>query len=37
MSDRLRLSAHLQYFKVLPAVAESFGYLVPGVRFQAGF
>ena len=37
LSDRLRLSAHLQYFRVLPGAAETFGYLVPGVRFQAGF
>lgn len=37
LSERLRLSAHLQYFRVLPAAGEGFGYLVPGVRFQAGF
>ncbi len=37
LSERLRLSAHLQYFEVQPAVGPTFGYLVPGVRFQAGF
>jgi len=37
LSERLRLSAHLQYFKELPAAAETFGYVVPGVRFQASF
>jgi len=37
LSDRLRLSAHLQYFRELPAAAPSFGYLVPGIRFQASF
>jgi len=37
LSDRLRLSAHLQYFEVRPAATGSFGYLVPGIRFQASF
>ena len=37
LSERLRLSAHLQYFRELPLAADTFGYLVPGVRFQAGF
>ena len=44
-SDRLRLSAHVQYFRVLPeggpfSVSSDgmpFSYLVSGVRFQAGF
>ena len=37
LSERLRLSLHLQYFKELPMAANTFSYLVPGVRFQAGF
>lgn len=39
LSDRLRLAAHVQYFKVLPASAAvgDFSYVAPGVRFQAGF
>ena len=44
-SDRLRLSAHVQYFRVSPeggpfSVSPDgapFSYLVSGVRFQAGF
>jgi len=37
LSDRLRLSPHLQYFRVEPAGGGEFGYVVAGVRFQAGF
>jgi hypothetical protein len=39
LSERLRLAAHFQYFKVLPASTADpeFSYFAPGVRFQAGF
>lgn len=37
LSERLRLSTHLQYFDVENANAESFAYLALGVRLQASF
>ena len=37
LTERLRLSFHLQHALDTPATGEKFGYLLPGVRLQASF
>ena len=37
LTERLRLSFHLQHVLDRPAAGERFGYLLPGVRLQAAF
>ena len=37
LTDRLRLSFHLTYVMDTPDPDNKFGYLLPGVRFQAAF
>ena len=37
LTERLRLSFHLQHALESPAAGEKFGYLLPGVRLQASF
>jgi hypothetical protein len=37
LTERLRLSFHLTYVLEGPEVDNSFGYVLPGVRFQAAF
>ncbi len=37
LTDRLRLSFHLTGVLDQPEIGEKFGYLLPGVRFQAAF
>ena len=37
LTERLRLSFHLQHALESPAGGEKFGYLLPGVRLQASF
>jgi hypothetical protein len=37
LTDRLRLSFHLTGVLDEPEVDNKFGYLLPGVRFQAAF
>ena len=37
LTERLRLSFHLTHVLDRPAGAEKFGYLLPGIRFQAAF
>jgi hypothetical protein len=37
LTEKLRLSFHLQSMLNRPAEGEKFGYLLPGVRFQASF
>ena len=37
LTERLRLSFHLTYVLDGPEVENSFGYVLPGVRFQAAF
>jgi hypothetical protein len=37
LTERLRLSFHLQHVLDAPGVEDKFGYLLPGVRLQASF
>ena len=37
LTERLRLSFHLTHVLDTPAGGEKFGYLLPGIRFQAAF
>jgi len=37
LTDKLRLSFHLTHVLDQPEVGEKFGYLLPGIRFQAAF
>jgi hypothetical protein len=37
LTDKLRLSFHLQHVLDGPGVESKFGYLLPGIRLQAAF